>query len=96
MLWGFVGLTTLMTSVILGNAICNIINMFKLGMKRVLIVLLYITCISREVLSAAVIFMYAFDRNIDLALHNQVTRYLTSAFSFADTGLIVTVILTNF
>ena len=65
-------------------------------MKRVLIVLLYITCALREVLSATVIFTYAYHHKIDLVLHAQVTRWLTSAFSLSDTGLIVTVILTNF
>ena len=95
-LWSFFGVAALMTSVILSIAFCNVRSMLKNEMKRVLIVLLYITCALREVLSAAVIFKYAYDQRIDLLLHVQVTRWLTSAFSLADTGLIVTVILTNF
>ena len=70
--------------------------MFKLGIKRVLIILLYITCALRELLSAAVILIYVVIQNIDLQLTHQVTRSITAAFSLADSGLIVTVILTNF
>ena len=94
-LWGFFGFTALMTSIILSIACHNIYNMYKLGMKRTLIILLYITCISRELLSAAMIFVYAYYHRIDLALEYPLSRWLTSVFDFMDIGLIVTVILTN-
>ena len=75
--------------------ISNNLNMYKLRMKRTLIILLYITCISRELLSAAMIFVYAYYHRIDLALEYPLSRWLTSVFDFMDIGLIVTVILTN-
>ena len=95
-LWGFFGIAALMTSIILSIAFCNVRYMLKHEMKRILIVLLYITCALREVLSAVVILKYAYDKRIDLLLQVTQTRWLTSAFSLADAGLIVTVILTNF
>ena len=57
-LWAFFGTVCFITSIVLTLAIRNLVYMCKLGIKRTLIIILYIALIAREVFGVALVFIF--------------------------------------
>ena len=83
-----------MTCIVLYFAFYNVFTMHRLGINRKLIILLYVTCIMREVFGCIVVLMFAIRSSIEIVLDDQLNRWLTTVFDFFDAGVQVTCLLT--
>ena len=92
-LYGFIGFVALITSTVFILAVRNLVSIYRLKIKKLLIILLYVACIGREILmivEVAFVCIYPFQ---ETPKHVRLVYAASALFSVA---MEVIVILTNY
>ena len=91
-LWGYMGVVALVTTIVIILAVRNIISIYRLGIKKSLILLLYITCICREI--SNLVQLAVFCKHLYMERGN--TNPYSAVSSIFNNGLVIVLILTNY
>ena len=91
-LWGYLGFATLVTTIVIILAIRNLVSIYRLRIKKSLIILLYIACICREITGLVQLAMFCKYLYTERGNHNP----LAAIGTLFDTAMTLIVILTNY